>query len=263
MRLRPVKIRKEPSADGLATCRWDGRLGNNLFQMAATIQAAADFGLRPVFYHWSHARDFDLEYRMGDADRAGVVWLDFHEERFLHGEIPRSRNLRLHGYFQSYKYFERDLVLRKIRFRQGMIETQLRKHERAIDLGSVAVHVRRSDYLTDYPTHLTLGADYYEACFDQFGVGARFLVCSDDIGWCRENFRGDRFEFVEGQSPAEDMCLMSLCRGNVVANSTFSWWSAYLNCRPDATVVCPKDDRWFGVEHLSARDICPPEWRRV
>ena len=70
-----------------------------------------------------------------------------------------------------------------------------------------------------------------------FGSNYNFLVFSDDLDWCRQTFKGDNVDFSMGRSPAQDMILMSKCNHNVVANSMFSWWGAWLNENPDKKVI--------------------------
>jgi hypothetical protein len=103
----------------------------------------------------------------------------------------------------------------------------------------VAVHVRRTDYLTS--GHINLTRDYYEAAFEQFDDSSvNYLFFSDDIPWCRENFaKKPNIYYAEGASAIVDMAAMSLCDHNVIANSTFSFWSAFLNRNAGRRVICP------------------------
>ena len=87
-----------------------------------------------------------------------------------------------------------------------------------------------------------------------------FAVFSDDIEWCRSNFHGDKFVFVEDQKDYEDLYYMSLCKHNIICNSTFSWWSAWLNNNADKKIISPK--KWFGPGYATHElsDLTPKGW---
>jgi hypothetical protein len=104
---------------------------------------------------------------------------------------------------------------------------------------SCAIHVRRGDYLIRSSPCQVVGMDYYRQAINLF-PDARFLVCSDDLEFCRKFFVGSRFTFSEGNSDEEDLYLMSMCRHQIIANSTFSWWAAYLNQNPDKRIIAPR-----------------------
>jgi len=119
------------------------------------------------------------------------------------------------------------------------------------ELESVAVHVRRGDYLK-YPrfnvcteAYYRKGIDYMKGVLDQ----PRFFFFSDDPDWCRRTFIGEEFLFCEGASvhnPLLDMKLMSHCRHHILSNSSFSWWGAWLGTYPDQKVVIP--EVWLNCE---------------
>ena len=95
-----------------------------------------------------------------------------------------------------------------------------------------------------------------------------FIVCSDDIRWCRIQLKplelfGAVFTFSSEQEPIADLALMSCCENNIIANSSFSWWSAWLNRNPDKIVIAPK--LWFGPgnDHLKISDLLPDEWIKM
>lgn len=141
-----------------------------------------------------------------------------------------------------------------------------------------SVHVRRTDYV-DNPMWTDLSADdYYERAMEQFDSDCTFVIFSDDIAWCRERFRGRSTYFVEALSAVEDLYLMSRCRGHIIANSSFSWWGAWLDPNPDKKVIAPS--RWFTGRFANpsipcrfrsgrpdgyhdARDLIPPAWIKI
>lgn len=132
-------------------------------------------------------------------------------------------------------------------FGQGVLKTPM---------DSVAVHVRRTDYLTN-PLFADLTAtDYYERAMALF-PGERFIVCSDDIAWCKKKWPGNpQVRFSELKTDLDDMNLMASCKHNIIANSSFSWWSAYLNPYEGKRVVYPKLWHTDGVVRVGF----PKEW---
>ena len=118
--------------------------------------------------------------------------------------------------------------------------------------------------------------DYYERAMARFPADTTFVFFSDDAAWCRNRFGEGRMVFVEGQSSVEDLFLMSLCGGHIIANSSFSWWGAWLDPRPGKAVIAPA--RWFAGSYADPsqpfssrpyrgyhdpRDIVPPDWIRL
>ncbi|MEI6894718.1 MAG: alpha-1,2-fucosyltransferase [Colwellia sp.] len=130
---------------------------------------------------------------------------------------------------------------------------------------TVAVHIRRGDYLK----HKALGGicdlPYYQNAMKEIKslvVNPVFVIFSDDIPWCRENIKADNIHFVDWNSAEQsfqDMHLMSLCKHNIIANSSFSWWGAWLNSNPNKIVISP--DKW--IHYTGTMDIVPDEWLKV
>lgn len=130
----------------------------------------------------------------------------------------------------------------------------------------VSIHVRRGDYVKEFK-HFYVNlceTDYYRKAIDMF-PNKRFLVFSDDISFCREyfskNFPERQFLYSEGNSETEDINLMASCSSQIIANSTFSWWAAWLNPNPGKKVVAPSVNNWHpdGID----RTVCPQEWIRI
>jgi hypothetical protein len=142
---------------------------------------------------------------------------------------------------------------------------------------STFLHVRKTDYLEKGDPHTSLGKDYYAAAIAKVREkckDAKFFVFSDDPGWCRKEFPD--FQVVDHNKPGgryfgsdmpgkehEDIWLMSLCRHGVIANSSFSWWGAWLGDeQEDRVVVAPR--QWFGpkLAHLDTKDLVPERWTK-
>lgn len=124
----------------------------------------------------------------------------------------------------------------------------------------VGVHVRRGDYLTD-PAFVSLSdTDYYERAFALFPPATEFLVCSDDPDWCIAKWESDpRMFFRKGATDVEDLNALAGCSSLIMANSSFSWWAAYLNPNPDKTIIYPKLWHTDGVSRVGF----PKEWQAL
>ena len=247
-----------------------GGLGNYLFQVAAAYSYGKRFSKDPVFdFTKSSGPHFKVEtYESnilngvnlrGEIDSPIIL----NEPGFNYHEIPNiPNNVLLNGYFQSEKYFSDFSEEIRNLFTSYTVEVP-RELKMAIELGSTcSVHVRRGDF-AKYPNHHPLQQmDYFEAAMKRIPSGTTFIVFSDDIDWCRENFSKDdkNILFIEGNLDYEDISLMSLCDHNIISNSTFSWWAAWLNNNPSKIVVAPKN--WFGpaYSNLSTEDLYCPGW---
>ena len=103
---------------------------------------------------------------------------------------------------------------------------------------------------------------YYKKAMATFDSGSVFLIISDDITWCKKHFRGENFFFVDDEPPIVDLYLQSLCTHNIISNSSFGWWGAWLNPNPEKKIVCPTP--WFAPSGMKrdTRDLCPAIWKK-
>ncbi len=206
----------------------------------------------------------------------GRAALELIQERCFHFDPPhcsQKGDIYLHGYWQSEKYFadvsnviRNDLKLKRERETVVKLATQIRsKH-------AISVHVRRGDYVDNSKTsefHGVCQPDYYTKAISYITSRVplndlRVFVFSDDPAWVDSNLVLSVPHQVvshEGLSPGEEIHLMSLCRHHIIANSTFSWWGAWLNQRPDKLVVAPR--RWFNNPDIDTRDLIPETWTRI
>jgi hypothetical protein len=160
--------------------------------------------------------------------------------------IPYKENMMLSGYYQSEKYFEgRGQEIRMLFTDFGAL-WELANQFGFLLKNSVSLHVRRGDYAKFPEVHSILDVEYYYRAITYIQVERNvenILVFSDDIPWCRENLKGEEFVLMDGLEDWEEIYLQSLCNHNIIANSSFSWWGAYLNENEDKIVVAPKV--WF------------------
>lgn len=192
------------------------------------------------------------------------------DPRFLH----LQGNLYLNGYWQSEKYFLpiRPELLQEFSLRDGC-DQQNQRFQKLIarQSNSISLHVRRTDYISNERTraiHDVCTPAYYHRCIESIRrrVGSpHFFVFSDDIPWARSNLCFEEpVTFVDHNGPDrghQDLLLMSRCRHHILANSSFSWWGAWLDARPEKLVLAPA--RWFREDVFEAPDICPPTWERL
>ena len=153
---------------------------------------------------------------------------------------------------------------------QAPTETSLKVAEQMRGKSSIAVHVRRGDYLTNPSAariYVPLGLDYYLQAIEAWAsirAVPRVFVFSNDMGWCREHIRLPwPTHFVDhhtGESAHEDLWLMSQAACCIIANSTFSWWAAWLNNRSDKMVYAPST--WFQPGTLDGANLLPESWQR-
>lgn len=161
------------------------------------------------------------------------------------------------GYFQTLAYFDniRDILLKDFSLKVPLDSKNQAMKEKILNTkDSVMLHVRRGDYLQYDGFFVTLGSSYYNGALKALqkrAPNAHIFIFSNDIAWCKTKFLGYldsnitknfTFEFVENNdegSAAFELELMRNCKHNIIANSTFSWWAAYLNENPNKVVICP------------------------
>lgn len=182
-------------------------------------------------------------------------------------------NFLLEGHWQSERYFSdiADIVRREFRVKAAPDATRASLAAQIAGTSAVAVHVRRGDYVASPETgrvHGVCGLDYYRRAVEAIArvePQPHFFVFSDDPAWVRQNLHLG-FPTVLVERPAEgsdceDLRLMSLCRHHIIANSSFSWWGAWLNPNPDKKVIAPQ--KWFSLETRDTRDLIPAGWMRI
>ncbi|MFH1946892.1 MAG: alpha-1,2-fucosyltransferase [Candidatus Magasanikbacteria bacterium] len=194
-----------------------------------------------------------------------------HFYRFYPQILKKKKNVYLDGYFQSYKYFEsiRDILLDEFTLKQGYNQEVDKVKEEIEKAGqSVAVHVRRGDFATIRKGYNGLcDLYYYEKALLEIKkkyADVKLFIFSDDIEWVKANIKLDSPMVFVSQpilKSAEELWLMSLCKHQIIANSTFSWWSAWLNLYPYKIVVSPS--RWLVVEDIKTDNLLPSSWIKI
>jgi hypothetical protein len=233
------------------TCKLIGRMGNQMFQVSAALAYAMRNELEffmpastvapRVFPHYL------AKLRVAQREKVPTFYKVYHEPSHRYHEIPYMPNVVLDGFFQSQKYFDD--------YRPQILDLFNELFPYRPLVGFVGLHVRRGDYLNFADKHPPVTYDYLRAAVLHFnGLGFKsFVVCSDDIPWCKENLRG-----LEVYTAHEDLALLACCEHQIISNSTFSWWAHYLNRNPDKICIAP--ELWFGAgnSNLDPQDIYFP-----
>ena len=227
-----------------------GRLGNSMFQMAATIALAAKHNDTFMFPNWNYYIEerFDLPdntFRSDDQIKYSSI---YNEPYFHYKEVPYKPNMNLVGYFQSEKYFDHCKPLIRKCFKEDYENMP----------NNCSIHVRRGDYLEPHlhGCYEILDMEYYNHAM-KLSDANHFIVCSDDIEWCRKQFEsGLKYNFsfsdADANDPLTDMQMMASCGTNIIANSSFSWWAAWLNDNENKKVIAPQ--KWFGPKLSPTHD---------
>jgi GR25 family glycosyltransferase involved in LPS biosynthesis len=265
-----------------------GGLGNQLFQIitliACSIEYKQDFVLekKDKFVNDFITRDsywnsLFLELKDNLKENIGNYNFNLIEEKqfnYKKIEIPNYNNYLLYGYFQSYKYFDKyaDEIFKKLNFHNYKLEIG-KKYSYDFD-NTISLHFRFGDYIKLQNTHPLMTSVYYinslqtiMRCKENKNLKVLYFCEESDIKYVNVILREiinvfPNLELMKVKSEMKDweqLLLMSLCKYNIIANSSFSWWGAYLNTNINKIVCFP--DKWFGknISHDTS-DLCPPEW---
>ena len=262
----------------VATCFLQGGIGNIMFQIAATIGYAVKHGKSVEFYYGLHQPSHhgsisqyssNILQNLKFSNYNNIPFIQYSEPGFHYTEIPHCpTNIVLSGYFQSEKYFKHCETTVKTYF---TYDIQDNKDINVLqEKNTCSLHVRRGDYLSLSQYHTTLDIEYYKRAVSLFEKNTVFIVMSDDINWCKEAFSSSSFSnysflYLENQKPHEDLFFAMNSKHNIIANSSFSWWGAWLNNNQDKLVVSPDPIGWFGpaYKNKSTQDILCPSWKSI
>ncbi|WP_022664368.1 alpha-1,2-fucosyltransferase [Desulfospira joergensenii] len=278
----------------------NGGLGNQIFQFSAGFALSKRLNLDLVLnistFDSCQKRNFELytfpkiknsfacikDDDPGVFSRLRIPFLNFkekikqfHESHFFFDPafFDIREPVRIEGYFQSYKYFEKYSDQLKDILLDIPLTSRLKTVLKVISSKkeSVSVHIRRGDYISDQginEVHGTLNEAYYLnsiKLMEKMFPESFFFLFTDDPHYVEENFK-----FLEDTSciisdndclPYEDMYLMANCHHNIIANSSFSWWGAWLNQNPEKIVIAPR--KWFSRKILMEKpvmDLLPDDW---
>lgn len=233
-----------------------GRLGNQLFQIAATIGSAEENHDVAKFNMWNYSKFFKIH--IDQTLNIKDINVRYQEKDFHFHRIPYVKDMDIIGYFQSEKYFLncKDKIKEYFEFVDDFIDFNKYKNK-------CSIHIRRTDYLQKSEYHPILEQSYYIDSMNYIkNIGVNeFVIFSDDIEWCKNNFSEyDNIIYSEGNTDIEDLALMSSCSHNIIANSSFSWWGAWLNKNKNKKVIAPI--KWFGPakRNVVTDDLYCSDW---
>jgi hypothetical protein len=239
-----------------------GRLGNQMFQLASTFGIGKRLGYEVKFSReivtggspespdsylgckLYECFDIPESLLLPHSDILYKIKFRYNEGDFRYNPETESLvpDIDLYGYFQTEKYFKeyRKEILEIFKFKKEISS----KANQLLEVRDnyVSVHVRRGDYLNSPEHHPLLSNDYYENSMKEFPSDSIFCFFSDDLDWCKQNFKGDNFLFVKTGSPYCDLFLMSKFKNHIIANSSFSWWGSWLS--DSEKTIAPST--WFG-----------------
>jgi len=261
-----------------------GRLGNQMFQFASTLGIADKLGYDVKFplqnisniqigpYDPVTGKNMEFTFDIPKCFQISDKYLinniaanTLYQEPNFHFNpevfnIPDGTNL--HGYFQSEKYFEHciNLIKEQFTFKPDIINKAKSILKTWNNVETVSIHVRVGDYKHQQHFHPVQSQEYYAKALNYFvDKDYQFICFTDDKEYCKHLFQGDNIYFSE-EDQFIDLCLMSLCDHNIIANSSFSWWGAWLNNNIDKKVIVPKN--WFGSSYTqnNTKDLYCKNW---
>lgn len=278
-------INQFPSqAEPFVTARLWGRLGNQFFIIAAATSLALDNGAQVILSDFEFANEPECELKgnyvpsslrsnyehifkkFNIAKIQDSVQFVYKEPSFSYSPIPYHENMIIEGWFQSEKYFKNNRKkIIKLFSPSKKIKKYLKSNYSNIieHPNTVSIHLRC--YNKENPfydnVYYTYGKEYIEKAMSHFPQDSLYVVFSDDINWAKEQVKGlaKNVIFIEKEAYYYDFYLMSMCQHNIITNSTFSWWAAYLNKNPKKKVVAP--DPWFTPQYKHCtKDLIPSDW---
>lgn len=298
----------------MITCNIMGGLGNQLFQIFAAMAVGIRDGHKIILPYWEVYRTGSVtRYSFWDSFLAPIkIFTNFYNksvtndillavqphEHFYHSymrvpDVGLSQNIRLFGYFQSYKYFiDQQPQIYKLICLESQCQSIKNEYlqlfyngfERDNRLYTISMHFRQGDYKYIQDCHNILPYDYYENALKYIisqcsglDIDIRVLYfCEAEDNECVQSIINklsistsmcnNNIGFIKVDDTIDDwkqMLLMSCCRSNIIANSTFSWWGAYFNTNINKIVCYPS--KWFGpvLSHNYMGDMFPPEWSEI
>lgn len=263
-------------------CNLQGGLGNMMFQIAATYAFSKEKNIKCSFPNLdNHLKYLNLDKtynpKLNYSQEYNIFFSKLIKKSPLYNlpvinfpfeycdmKLPRD-NFFVSGFFQSEKYFHkyRTDIIKLFEIDESVKNTLREKYSFVDNVKSTSIHVRRGDYINLPNFHPTLSVEYYYEAIEQFrDCTDMFIIFSDDIDWCKNTFIGDNFFFVENEKDYLEIILMSMCNNNIIANSSFSWWGAWLNDNTSKKIIGP--NIWFGpsITH-NTDDIIPHSWMKL
>lgn len=255
----------------------NGRIGNHLFQIATAATLAKkhntqfavvchDKYLLPepdnctIYEYIQQYRDTFFKDIQILREVPGQI-VPFKQDGALYEPIKYCDNIYLSGTFESEKYFDPEIVRKQFQIPPHIKQSLMNNYGSILAKGATSINVRRGNLLNIPHEYNVASMEFFREAISYIGKDTDFLFISDDINWCKKNFKGSNFHFADkDNSPLNDLYLQSLCNHNIISNSTFSWWGAWLNDKPNKIVIAPTP--WFGkaFSYIEVADKIPESW---
>jgi hypothetical protein len=252
-------------------------LGNQLFQYFFTRSFnIEDYSFDISFYNSNFNRSLEItnfkNIKLKFPHRQLInpviikdyfTWKDYN--------IENNKDYYFDGYWQNKKVFEKNkqLIFKELRFSEKTTKYVKKKYPFLFSEESISMHIRRGDYTKLKEHYYLLDHDYYNDALSNFNDNIKIIIFSDDINWCKSTINYKNAIFIQ-ETPCIDMYIMSICSHNIIANSTFSLWGAYLN-QNNGKTICPRN--WFkenyslfisdGNEKDCAKNLILDNWIRI
>lgn len=253
-----------------------GRIGNQMFQYASLRGIASNNNLEWIVPSEETFGSLDPNVRNNDTsiykafklefiENTGLIDGDVVEEKHFHFDEELFNNcpdnVSLNGYLQSEKYFKNieNEIRKDFTFKNEIYDVSKKSFDTLNSNEVISLHIRRGDYVYN-PNHPVQTLDYYSDALRYFDSNLLVIIFSDDPSWVKSQkiFENERFLVSDGGDTYIDLCLMSLCKYHIIANSSYSWWGAWL--AKSEKVIAPKN--WFsGINsHYDTKDIYLDNW---
>jgi hypothetical protein len=270
----------------MISCRFFGGMGNNLFQLATTYAMAKrnNFNLvlskecdvrhtskqygQPDYLEIPNLLENEFNYSVNKNFKHTYKHSDFFLQKYGYDKINEIDDTIYYGYFQSYKYFEDIDITNEFILNKTVTNRLNDQYSNLFNKRTISLHYRLSgdrieNHIQEY--HKTVSKEYYDKALELLNYNQEndnVLVISDNIGLAKTILQNDNFIYIDNQKDIfKDFILMTLCDDNIVGNSTYSWWGAYLNKNKNKKVVASKSE-WFGpkYKHFNLDSTFPKEW---
>jgi hypothetical protein len=244
------------------------RLGSFNIQAKIAVQSDLDF-----FYRYRGRRPMARLLNLFQVVRSPAerVYIKERHPGYDDGLRALGNNVYLEGYWQSEKYFAEigDAIRQDFTLKAALSPAADEIMKKIGHNNAISIHIRRGDYLTEklQKVFSLCSLEYYEEAIrimKEKVALPNFFVFSDDVDWARNNLRADvPLEFVSqaGLEDCEEMILMSRCKHHIIANSSFSWWGAWLNPDPAKIVIAPQ--KWYSDPAHANPDLIPNSWLKI
>lgn len=265
--------------------KFDGGLGNLMFQIASIESFAKDNDLivdyvntdihlnnlknqvRTNTYNPIDYKNIFKNFKWNHEDNNFTKEIKIpYSQTYTYVDLPVEENALYIGYLQTEKYFKHNEQLILDLFNPAYhIISEIDKYNNIFyEKETCSIHVRRGDYIKYNQTYPICSMDYFVKAVSELGYIDTYLIFSDDIKWCKKMFLNDLFffnkniTFIENEKDYVELFLMTKCNHNIISNSSFSWWGAWLNRHKDKVIIAPK--KWWIGE---CEDIIPNNWIKI